>query len=74
VGQDGAVQKVPQARLVVAVHVGVPQHVVEFTVQFPRVEQTFKGWLFTGDARAIAGTSRLNEREAGFYAVRIEEK
>ncbi len=54
--------------------IGVPQHVVEFTVQFPRVEQTFKGWLFTGDARAIAGTSRLNEREAGFYAVRIEEK
>jgi hypothetical protein len=54
--------------------VAVPPHSVEFTVQFPRVEQTFKGWLFTGDARAITGTSRLNEREAGFYAVRVEEK
>jgi hypothetical protein len=54
--------------------VGVPPHSVEFTVQFPRSEQTFKGWLFTGDARAITGSSRLGEREAGFYAVRVEEK
>jgi hypothetical protein len=52
----------------------VPPHSVEFTVQFPRSEQTFKGWLFTGDARAITGSSRLGEREAGFYAVRVEEK
>jgi hypothetical protein len=54
--------------------VGMPQHAIEFTVQFPRSEQTFKGWLFTGDAKAIAGSSRLGEREAGFYAVRAEEK
>jgi hypothetical protein len=54
--------------------VGTPPHSVEFTVQFPRAEQTFKGWLFTADAKAIAGSSRLGEREAGFYAVRVEEK
>jgi len=54
--------------------VGVPNHSVEFTVQFPRSEQTFKGWLFTADARAITGSSRLGDREAGFYAVRVEEK
>jgi hypothetical protein len=54
--------------------IGVPQHGIEFTVQFPRAEQSFKGWLFTADARAITGSSRLNEREAGFYAVRVEEK
>jgi len=54
--------------------IGMPQHSIEFTVQFPRAEQTFKGWLFTADARAITGSSRLGEREAGFYAVRIEEK
>jgi hypothetical protein len=29
--------------------------------------------LFTGDAKAITGTSRLAEREAGFYAVRVED-
>jgi hypothetical protein len=54
--------------------VGTPQHGIEFTVQFPRSEQTFKGWLFTGDARAITGSSRLGDREAGFYAVRADEK
>jgi hypothetical protein len=54
--------------------VGVPQHSIEFTVQFPRSEQMFKGWLFTADAKAIAGSSRLGEREAGFYALRVEEK
>jgi hypothetical protein len=55
-------------------HVGMPPHSIEFTVQFPRSEQMFKGWLFTADARAITGSSRLGEREAGFYAVRAEEK
>jgi hypothetical protein len=55
-------------------HVGAPPHSVEFTVRFPRVEQIFKGWLFTADAKAITGSSRLGEREAGFYAIRVEEK
>jgi hypothetical protein len=54
--------------------IGTPQHSIDFTVQFPRVEETFRGWLFTGDAAALTGTSRLGEREAGFYAVRMEEK
>jgi hypothetical protein len=54
--------------------IGVPPQSIEFTVQLPRSEQTFKGWLFTADARAITGSSRLGEREAGFYAVRVEEK
>jgi hypothetical protein len=53
--------------------VGTPAHSIEFTVQLPRVEQTFKGWLFTGDGQFLTGSSRLNDREAGFYARRIEE-
>jgi hypothetical protein len=54
--------------------IGTPQHSIEFTVQFPRTEQTFKGWLFTADARAITGSSRIGERESGFYALRSGEK
>jgi len=29
--------------------------------------------MFTGDGKAIAGTTKMLEREAGFYAERIEE-
>jgi hypothetical protein len=53
--------------------VGTPKHSIQFTVQFPRSEQTFQGWLFTGDGKALAGSSRLAEHEAGFYALRVEE-
>src|SRR5665213_3202814 len=53
-------------------HVGTPDYSIQFTVQFPRAEQTFQGWLFTGDGKHMAGSSRMNEREAGFYATRIE--
>lgn len=53
--------------------VGTPDYSIQFTVQFPRAEQSFQGWLFTGDGKHMAGTSRMNEREAGFYATRIEE-
>jgi hypothetical protein len=53
--------------------VGTPSHAIEFTIKLPRVEQTFKGMLFTGDGQVLTGTSRMNEREAGFYAKRIEE-
>ena len=35
-------------------------------------EQVFKGMLFTGTGKAIAGTSRMVDREAGFYATREE--
>ena len=41
--------------------VGVPPHGIQFTVQFPRAEQTFQGWLFTGDGKAITGSSRLGD-------------
>jgi hypothetical protein len=53
--------------------IGHPQHSIEFRIKFPRSEQLFKGMLFTGNGKAIAGTSRLVERDAGFYAVRVEE-
>jgi hypothetical protein len=52
---------------------GPARHAVTFVVKLPMVEETFTGWLFTGDGKAIAGTSKLLEREAGFYAVRVEE-
>ncbi len=61
------------AKYEVAGTLGNPKHQVEFTVQFPRTIETFRGMLFTGDARAITGSSRLQDRETGFYAVRIEE-
>jgi hypothetical protein len=53
--------------------VGMPDYAIHFTVQFPRAEQTFQGFLFTGDGKHLAGTSTMNEREAGFYATRVEE-
>lgn len=52
--------------------VGSPLHGIEFTIKFPRTEQTFKGLMFTGNAQAIAGTSKLLDRETAFYAVRDE--
>jgi hypothetical protein len=53
--------------------IGAPTHSIRFTVTFPRSEQTFQGMLFTGDGKALTGTSRIGEREAGFYALRVEE-
>ncbi len=53
--------------------IGTPKYSIQFTVKFPRSAEVFQGWLFTGDGQAIAGTSRLQEREAGFYAQRVEE-
>lgn len=53
--------------------VGTPRHAIQFHVKFPRVEQAFSGWLFTGDGQVLTGSSRLAEREAGFYARRIED-
>ena len=53
--------------------VGNPRHGINFTVKFPQIEQKFSGFLFTGNGKAIAGTSKLQERETGFYAERIEE-
>jgi hypothetical protein len=53
--------------------VGTPKHSIQFTVQFPNAEQLFQGCLFTGDGKALTGTSRMAEREAGFYALRVED-
>ncbi len=53
--------------------IGNPNHSINFTITFPRTLQQFVGCMFTGDAKAIAGFSRLQERETGFYAVRIDD-
>src|SRR5262245_8225622 len=50
--------------------VGSPAYAITFTVVFPRSEEVFQGWMFTGDGRALAGSARLEGRETGFYAVR----
>jgi hypothetical protein len=52
---------------------GSPSYSIQFTIKFPRSEQVFQGWLFTGDAKALCGSSRMQDREAGFYAIRTEE-
>jgi hypothetical protein len=53
--------------------IGTPKHAIQFTVQFPNAEQVFQGCLFTGDGKALTGTSRMAERDAGFYALRAED-
>lgn len=64
-GRDGA-------KYDVVGRIGPAPHAVEFTVRLPRTEQAFRGHMFTGNGKAIAGTSKMAEREAGFYAVREE--
>jgi hypothetical protein len=58
----------------VAGKVGSPRYTVQFTIRFPRTEQVFQGWLFTGDGKALTGFSRMQDRETGFYAMRREEE
>ena len=53
--------------------VGNPNHNINFSIIFPRTIQQYAGAMFTGDGKAIAGFSRLQERETGFYAVRVEQ-
>jgi hypothetical protein len=54
---------------------GVPTpHSIEFKVFYPQTFQAFQGLMFTGDGRAIAGSSRLLNIETGFYAVRMEDR
>jgi hypothetical protein len=62
------------AKYEVAGKIGEPNHTIKFTIQLPRISQEFQGWMFTGNGQAIAGFSRILDREMGFYAVRIEEK
>lgn len=52
---------------------GNPPHAIQFMITFPRTEQTFTGWMFTGNGQIIAGSARWQGRETGFYAQRIEE-
>jgi hypothetical protein len=53
---------------------GTPKYTIQFTIKRPRSEQVFQGWLFTGDAKALTGSSRLQDHETGFYAVRVEKE
>jgi hypothetical protein len=53
--------------------IGSVPHAFQFKVTFPRTAQTFYAMMFTGDGRAITGTSVLQGRETGFYALRVEE-
>jgi hypothetical protein len=53
--------------------VGMPVYSIQFSIKFPRTEQTFQGLMFTGDGKAIVGTSRIVQHETGFYALRVEE-
>ncbi|HVK12740.1 MAG TPA: hypothetical protein VM597_28575 [Gemmataceae bacterium] len=52
---------------------GTLRHAISFTLKFPATTQTFTGFMFTGDGRVIAGTSKMQDREAAFYAVRIDD-
>jgi hypothetical protein len=52
---------------------GTPAHSVTFSIKYPATTQTFTGFMFSGDGKAIAGTAKMLEREAGFYAERMEE-
>jgi len=54
--------------------IGPAKHAIQFVVKLPRTDQTFQGWLFTGNGLALSGYSKLQDREAGFYATRIEEE
>jgi hypothetical protein len=55
--------------------VGVPSpHAIEFKVFYPQTFQAFQGFMFTGDGRAIAGSSKILNRETGFYALRVEDE
>jgi hypothetical protein len=49
-----------------------PLHRIEFIVSYPQTSQFFTGFMFTGNGRAITGSSTLEKRETGFFAERIE--
>jgi hypothetical protein len=52
--------------------IGTPTHSIYFRITFPRSVQEFHGWLFTGNGQALTGSARLQGRETGFYALRVE--
>jgi hypothetical protein len=50
-----------------------PRHAVQFSVKYPQSVEYFSGYIFTRGGQAICGTSKFQDREAGFYAVRTDE-
>jgi len=52
--------------------IGGVRHAINLAIKFPQIEQTFTGHLFTGNGKAICGTSKMQDRETGFYAEREE--
>jgi len=53
--------------------IGSQRHAITFSIKFPQIEQSFNGFLFTGNGKAICGSSQLQDLETGFYAERVEE-
>jgi hypothetical protein len=51
-----------------------PKHQIHFTVKFPQTEQQFTGWMFTNEGKYITGSTRMQEREFGWYAVRQDDE
>ena len=49
-----------------------PNYKIIFVVKLPQTQETFEGYMFTGDGKAIAGSCKLQDREAGFYATRMK--
>jgi hypothetical protein len=49
---------------------GPVRHQIQFAINFPQSKQQYQGFMFTGDGRAIAGISKYQDRETGFYAIR----
>ncbi len=43
---------------------------ITFAIKYPRARQEFEGFLWAEGKGAIAGVARLNERPAGFFAIR----
>lgn len=53
--------------------VAKPSHKILFTIKFPQTEQIYEGFMFTGNGKAIAGVSKLQDREAAFVATRVDD-
>jgi hypothetical protein len=52
--------------------VGAVRHQISFVIKYPQSAGEYSGHMFTGDGKAIAGTSKLRDRDTAFYAVRVE--
>lgn len=52
--------------------IGAARHQINFTIKYPQSAGEYSGFMFTGDGKAIAGMSKLRDRDTGFYAQRTE--